>query len=219
MPLQASTSSRRPLRRQFHVSKRVLLVVLGLLILAVVGYLFWAERTVTVAETMAADKQLAAEVASKVVVPQDETPAISTVVDAAKIDQEFLRGTKKGDKILLYFQARRAIVYRPSTGQVINTGPLDAPRPKGFIRSGYAGADTTKVAALLTASQDYAVDSTDASPQQSYKRTIVVDLAGNRPDVARQLAARLKATVAPLPDGESKPDADLLVVVGAEYRR
>lgn len=212
--LSASSKARprRSLKKLATVAAAVLLIGSG-------GYLLWQYRTQSPAEILAADKQLIAEVNKRVVVPSGETPAISTIVDERKVDQEFLRGTKKGDKVLLYFQAGRAIVYRPSTGQVINTGPLDAPSPRVFVRSGTANPDISRIIAAINASQQFALDSRDSSPKLSYPRTVVVDLAGNRPDVAKKLADVLKATVAPLPPGESRPDADLLVLVGSDYAK
>lgn len=59
-------------------------------------------------------------------VPQDETPSIATVEDAAKLkDQPFFTNAQNDDTILLYAKAKKAIIYRESTNKIINVGPID----------------------------------------------------------------------------------------------
>lgn len=50
--------------------------------------------------------------------------------------------------------------------------------------------------------------------KSSYTKTLVVDLTGNQKEAALQMAKVLEGEVAGLPDGETKPDADLLVIIG-----
>lgn len=187
--------------------------VIVLVVCAVGGYIYTSHKPV---EAVSNDSKLIQQVAAKAVLPTDESPSISTVVNATAVNQPFLKGAKNGDKVLLYFQAGRAIVFRPSTGQVVNMGALQEPQPKVFIRSGSPDADTSKIGAEIAASGDFDIASRDQSPVNNYTKTIVVDVAGNRPDIANQLANVLHATVAKLPDGESAPDADLLVIVGSD---
>ncbi|HSH18372.1 MAG TPA: hypothetical protein VK978_03235 [Candidatus Saccharimonadales bacterium] len=197
---------------------RSILAIFVLALIGAAGYGYFMQRTITLAEAKTADQRLIAEVGARTPLPPGEVPAVSTVVDETRVNQEFLRGTKKGDKVLLYFQAGKAVVYRPSSGQIINMGPLKTPNPRVFIRSGAKDADVSKVAAMITASNQFTVDSRDNS-SKTYARTVVVDVAGNRPDIAAKLAGVLKATVASLPEGESRPDADVLVLVGADFKQ
>jgi hypothetical protein len=169
------------------------------------------------AKLSAENQQLVSRVAARAVVPADETPAITTVVDEKQVDQEFLRNAKKGDKVLLYFQAGRAIVYRPSADLVVNMGPLETPKPKVFVRNGTSSDDSPKQAVdRLAGSSEFLLSSQDQSSKKTYTQTTVVDLTGTRPDVASRLARLLNATVSKLPDGESRPDADLLVITGSD---
>ena len=62
-------------------------------------------------------------------VPLDEEPEIATISDPTKFTQEFFRFAQVGDRLLIYRNARRVILYRPSTNQVIETGPLVDPTP------------------------------------------------------------------------------------------
>lgn len=201
--------SRKP-RRSI---KRILVVVAVLLVLGAGGLYLHSRSTPDVSKE---NKQLLADVGKRAILPAGETPAISTVVDEARVNQPFLFGTRKGDKVLLYFQAGKAIVYRPSSRQIVNMGPLETPKARVFIRNGASGEGAAAVAGKLAASTDFVVASKDDSPKQSYNKSIVVDLSGVRPDVAKRLAEYLGAKVGSLPDGESRPDADLMVIVGSD---
>lgn len=194
---------------------RALSVVAIILLLAggAGGYVY-KNRHVEAAEP--ADTRLIQDVGARVVLPAGETPSISTVVDASQVNQPFLEGAKNGDKVLLFFQSGRAIVYRPSTGQIVNMGTLQEPRPRVFIRKGASNADTSKISAEVTAGGTFTVASQDVSPRGNYSKTIVVDVAGNRPDIANKLADALHASVSKLPAGETPPDVDLLVIVGSD---
>ncbi|MDD2224853.1 MAG: hypothetical protein PHP97_01695 [Candidatus Shapirobacteria bacterium] len=57
--------------------------------------------------------------------PVDETPTLATVTDKEKLkDQDFFKKSENGDKILIYANAKKAILYRPSTQKVIEFAPL-----------------------------------------------------------------------------------------------
>jgi len=58
------------------------------------------------------------------VLPIDETPALATVTDKAKLTTKFLQKAENGDKILIYQKAGRVIIYRPSIDRIIDVGPV-----------------------------------------------------------------------------------------------
>lgn len=206
----AAPATVRPRRRWLRLATILVILV----VLPAIGYYFYAQHKQALADTP--DDQLIADVSERALLPTDEKPTVSTVVDAHKVNQEFLKGAQNGDKVLLYFRAGKAIVYRPSSGQIINMGPLQEPEPRVFLRKGSPDADMSKVAAEVTGTNGYTLVSQDESPNEKYTHTTVIDVAGNRPDVAGRLAQQLHATVSPMPAGETKPDADLLVIVGAD---
>ena len=58
-------------------------------------------------------------------VPSSETPEIQTILDISQLkDQEFFKDAANGDKILVFKEAKQAIIFRPSTNQIVNSGPL-----------------------------------------------------------------------------------------------
>ncbi len=70
-------------------------------------------------------KDLIEKVGEIAVLPQDEVPNVATVVDKETLsNQPFFALAQNGDKVLIYSQAQRAYIYRPSTHQMVNVGPL-----------------------------------------------------------------------------------------------
>jgi len=76
-------------------------------------------------ESIVAENQKAIdEVASLVEVPPG-TPRVTTIEDAGQFaGQEFFSRAQNGDKVLVYVQAQKAILYRPSTGKIIEIAPI-----------------------------------------------------------------------------------------------
>jgi hypothetical protein len=59
------------------------------------------------------------------VLPADETPSIATVLDKDKLDgQAFFANAQNGDKMIIYTNAKKAILFRPSEKLVVEVMPL-----------------------------------------------------------------------------------------------
>lgn len=120
----------RPTRRRLW-AKLVLLVAIALA--AFFAWQWYDARQE--ADELAKDPQAAARAAvsqtvgqvSKLVdLPTNETPTLATVTDASKLkNQTFFAKTENGDKVLIYTQAKLAVLYRPSIDKVINIAPLN----------------------------------------------------------------------------------------------
>lgn len=61
-----------------------------------------------------------------VLLPQGETPTVATVTDPEKLksEQPFFAKAVQGDKVLIYTQALKAIMYRPSENKIVEIAPL-----------------------------------------------------------------------------------------------
>lgn len=59
--------------------------------------------------------------------PEDEVPSLVTVDNKDEINenQEFFRLTEDGDKMLIYRQARKAILYRPKINKIVNVASIN----------------------------------------------------------------------------------------------
>lgn len=71
-------------------------------------------------------ESLTKKINQHLLLPSGELPQLRTIEDskAAAAAQTFFAGTQDGDKVLIYVNARKAVVYSPSRDLVINVGPI-----------------------------------------------------------------------------------------------
>lgn len=162
-------------------------------------------------------------------------PTLATVTEKEKLQQEgFFKHAQNGDKVLIYLEQGRAILYRPSSKKIIDVAPVqktpdqsDSPTPatkaeaeQPLTLAIYNGTTTPgltkKIETDLSASSFELTVSTRENAQRStYQKTVVVDLDGKFAIQAKQLAEFLSGEVSGLPEGETRPDADLLIIAGS----
>lgn len=108
-----------------------------LLLVAVLGATLYYFRDMqflppTVSEApVDAVSQIVSEVEKQYLLPKGETPtlAIITSLDELK-GQEFFAKAQVGDAVLIYLQAKKGFLWRPSTRQVIEVGPVSIKTPE-----------------------------------------------------------------------------------------
>jgi hypothetical protein len=54
--------------------------------------------------------------------------------------------------------------------------------------------------------------------KNEYEKTIIIDLSGEQEDMAKRIAESMDAEIVSLPDGEKKPDAQILVIGGSNFK-
>ncbi len=99
-------------------------LVLGVLLLVaigVAGYFYWQYRnTVSVKEAKEIE-DLTKEISQSFLLPENETPTLATVTDKEKLaSQPFFQKSENGDKVLIYSQSGRAVLYRPSLKKIVD---------------------------------------------------------------------------------------------------
>ncbi len=114
--ISRSTKKQRPL---FFYP---LLILVALLLGGLGYYFFQKQQFVSTAESEAAElKKVVIQVGKLMDLPKDETPVLATVTDREKIKtQAFFARSENGDKVLLYTNLGRAILYRPSTNKIVD---------------------------------------------------------------------------------------------------
>jgi hypothetical protein len=71
-------------------------------------------------------KDLVAKVSRLIILPEGEEPTIATVSDPEKLkNQPFFAKAKTGDKVLIYSQAKKAILYNPESDKIVEVAPLN----------------------------------------------------------------------------------------------
>lgn len=106
-----------------------ILIVLVVILALLAGY-FYKQSTGADAkarQSIAEAKDLSKKVGRLMVLPEGETPTIATVSDPEALsDQEFFVDAKVGDKVLIYSNAKKAILFDPKANKIINIAPLNA---------------------------------------------------------------------------------------------
>jgi hypothetical protein len=78
------------------------------------------------ATTQAETEALVKEVGELIYLPTDETPTLATVSDPDKLrGQVFFEDAKKGYKVLIYTNAKKAILYDPIAKKIVNVAPIN----------------------------------------------------------------------------------------------
>ena len=164
--------------------------------------------------------------------PTDEEPQVATVLDKEKVkDQPFFAKAENGDKVIIYSKSGKAILFRPSTGRIIDIAPInlgDAAKQapvniyvlNGTSAVGLAKSFSTDIKAKAT---NVTVLGEDTAKKTDYAKSIVVDLTGKKADLAKQMADLIGGEVSTLPEGKVAPvvkdqTIDLLVIVGVNLK-
>src|SRR3989338_9841071 len=76
--------------------------------------------------------KLIAQVGKLMVLPEGETPTAATVSDPEKLkSQPFFAKAKKGDRVLIYANARKALLYDPESNRIVEVAPINIGQPTG----------------------------------------------------------------------------------------
>ncbi len=187
---------------------------------------------VTANEEVAA---LVAKVGKLVVLPQNEQPVVATVTDISKLkDQPAFANAQNGDKILIYTNEKKAYLYDPAKNVIVDVIPVnigqnamtisgvDANHPlrvalvNGSKNTGVTNTLATRIADAKIAG--VSVVSKATAKSSDYANTQVIDLTGKWGSQAAQFAQMVSGVVA-TSSSETKPaNADLLVIIGADYK-
>ena len=212
----AKSGSRNSLVSRGFVSKFIiLLIIAGLAAFGGIYYKKYQDlKTATPEKLQEAQVQdTISEVSKLYALPSDEQPDVATVKDKEALKQQypFFDQAENDDVVLIYKEAKLAILYRPATKQLIKVGPVN-------VESGVAikviGSEADRAAVegqLKTNNLAY----TSGSAKTAVTGITVVDVKGTNADQATRLADVVKGRVGTLPTGEDKPDdVDLLIIVG-----
>ncbi len=108
---------------------KVVVPVIAVVAIIAAGYLYSQVRVLKQNPQAVAQKEVAdlvAKVGKLVVLPEDESPTVATVSDPEALkDQAFFAKAVQGDKVLIYAEAKKAILYSVSLNKVIDVAPLN----------------------------------------------------------------------------------------------
>lgn len=203
-------------------SKKSILVVVNVLVLAGLagfgGYFYKQYKDLKTSspeklQQVQADQYIT-EVGKLYALPTDEKPTIGTVQnkDELKKQYPFFDKGENGDVTLLYPKAKLAILYRPTTKQLINVAPLNV-EDSASIRT--VGSDTERAAVEKILTDNKLTFQSGGTSKTAISGILVVDVNGSKGEQAKKLAEIVKGRVGSLPEGEDKPaNTDLLILTG-----
>jgi hypothetical protein len=175
------------------------------------------------------EEELIRRVGELISLPEGEKPSVATVADEEKLgDQVFFNNAKKGDKVLIYTNAKKVILYRPSEDRVVEVGSVNIQEEvegesteaqnRFVLLNGTqtAGLTNTMESDLIRAVPEAVIVSKANAANLDYEKSLLVNL-GASSDQAEQMADDLGIELVALPEGEKRPeDADFLIIVGSD---
>lgn len=166
--------------------------------------------------------------------PDDVNPTMADITDIEalkKTQPGFFANASNGQKLIIY--SDQAIIFDAKANKIIKVGPVQ-------FTGNQAGTTPTQVQQVPFAIYNSVKDDTNNdlttameakikkafnnavvtvkanSAKFDYPQTLVVDIAGNNPDI-QKVADALGAKVSALPAGEKKPDGvAVLVIIGKQ---
>lgn len=68
---------------------------------------------------------LIAAVSKLILLPENESPVVATIVNSAKLaeTQPFYKGSQDGDKLLIFPESEKALIYSPARNILVSVGP------------------------------------------------------------------------------------------------
>jgi transcriptional regulator of heat shock response len=156
-------------------------------------------------------------------VSEFEQPTVATVEDKEKLkDQPFFASAENGDKLLIFAESKKAIIYRQKDNRIINSGPIAITQGATVaatvrvINGGSSNNSAKTVSeklAVNAATLGVSVTSTGDAKRRDYTKAQVIIIDETARSAAESLSKSLGADVVNLPDGEDKPvDAQILVI-------
>jgi hypothetical protein len=110
-------------------------ITIAFIIIAVVatafgGYFYYKLRSLQNNPQVTVQKEkedLLAQVGDLYLIPTGEDPTIATVSDPKVLqNQSFFANAQKGDKVLIFTKAGKAILYRPSINKIVEVAPISS---------------------------------------------------------------------------------------------
>ncbi len=127
---------------------RVEVPFIAIIAVVLAGYFYSQLRVLKQNPQAIAQKEVAdlvAKVSKLAILPVGESPTVATVSDPEALkDQSFFANAQKGDKVLIYAQAKKAVLYSVTLNKIIDVAPLNIGNQKGVTPPSSTSTTTPK---------------------------------------------------------------------------
>lgn len=145
MTEKLSETNEKEIKDKKRELPKILFTILVVALVGFAGWSYWQYSELKKEKDLATNPELQAKIAQKemqkvltlvkkhMIVPEGEEPQLATIVDAEEVikQQPFFEGAVDGDKVLIFVNARRAVVYSPSRDLIVNAGPVFSDENQG----------------------------------------------------------------------------------------
>ena len=115
--------------KKYSLTNKNIIIILVILLCSSLGAgLYFYKKSIDNApKDTQKELQDTVKIISKLMVlPTNETPTLATVNDPEKLkNQSFFANAKVGDKVLIYTNAKKAILYNPAQNKIVEVSPLN----------------------------------------------------------------------------------------------
>lgn len=217
---------------------RLILIIVFIGLIVGFGYLYNQNREITGKNNEATTKRLVKKISKFMVLPAG-LPTLATVTDKTKLNtQPFFKDAENGDKVLIYPESQKVILFRPSKGKIIEVANASAmvnadqqqalssqtqPQssqvtPSNITVAIFNGTTTSgltkKTETDLSKVQNLTIGVKTVAGKTDYNETKVIDISNKAGSKINEIANAVNGKIEPLPAGENKPDADVLIIIG-----
>ncbi len=166
--------------------------------------------------------------------PPDSEATLATVSDVSKLGANpFFSKAKNGDKVIIFTNAAKAILYRPSVKKVIEVAVFNNPTVDKVTNTSAAsqsgdlvltvlngttttGITTQYIKDVLKQMPEIEIKNTGTANRRDYTDTMIIDISKKQSARVAELAKLLDISIGRLPSTETATGSDALIIVGSD---
>lgn len=126
--MEDTSSLARGGRASLFSTRNIIIVLVVLVVILGAGFAYYFQKANTDPNKVAQEEltEVVEKVGKLIVLPEGETPTLATVSDPSKLkDQTFFARAKAGDKVLIFTNSKKAILYDPVANKIVEVAPVN----------------------------------------------------------------------------------------------
>lgn len=114
-----------------YVKHHLLIILVGLLAVSFGAAIYFYNQAAALKDnpdktTKEEIEKLVTQVGKLIVLPEGEMPTVATVSDPKKLQSQiFFAKAKKGDRVLIYTNSKKAILYDQENNKIVEVAPIN----------------------------------------------------------------------------------------------